>query len=207
MIFKITNNIYGLQIHIKLFDYNLWIRFHKNFVTTRTLGIRNITQNGIFRVPFFDFDNILYVHLIQELKYLQQRYQLSDMYIFRASQKPNSYHVICLDKLSYKEWIEILNLSSCDQFYKTMPISNDFKTWVLRISKKADSLAPKLIRILKSRYHWRIKNNAHYLFLKYHHNVKYKPFNLDQSYKLYTTEYDTLNYITNKLEKNKSKNI
>ena len=73
---------------------------------------------------------------------------------------------------------------------------------ISNLSNSSDELQDeKLITILKSKYHWRVKSKGHWYFLNYHYNIKYKPYNLDNSYKIYNTEYDTLNYITHKLEK------
>ena len=200
MIFKISKNIYGIHLTIKILGYNLWVRFHKNYLTANTLGIRNNTVDGK-RVPFFDFDNHLIEHLLPELRYLQQKHRLSDLYVFKSSQKPHSYHVIGLDKLDFEVWKRILNETTCDKFYKEMPITNDYKGWVLRINKKLDSVAPKLIMRLTSPYQNKVKSRPHYLFLKYHHGIKTKPKNLDNNYELYTTLYDTLNYLTKKMVK------
>jgi len=205
MLFKISKNVYGLHLTIKLFGFNLWIRCHKDYLTAKTLGIRNNTPDGK-RVPFFDFDNHLLEHLIPELKYLQRKHRLSDLYIFRSSQKPNSYHVIGLDKLDFRHFLNILGETTCDQFYKDMPVTNDWKGWVLRIIPKEDSVAPKLIMRLKSKYQDRPKSRPHWLFLKYHHGIKNTPKKLDKNYELYTTFYDTLNFLTKKLVK-KEKSI
>jgi hypothetical protein len=205
MIFKISHTIYGLQITIKLFGYELWIRGHKDYMTAKTLGIKGRTLDGK-SVPFFDFDNHLLEHLIPELQYLQTRHKLSSLYLFQSSQKPHSYHVIGLDKLDYEEWINILNETTCDKFYREMPITNDYKEWCIRITPKLGSIAPRLIKILPSPYNERPKSRPHWLFLKYHHNIKSRePSNLDNYTKLYTTTYTTLNYLTKKLEIKKYK--
>jgi hypothetical protein len=206
MIFKISHTIYGIQITIKLFGYELWIRGHKDYFTAKTLGIKNRCMDGKY-VFFADFDNHLLEQLIPELQYLQSKHKLSNLYIFRSSQKPHSYLVMGIDKLNYERWVSILNETSCDKFYKDMPITNDYKQWCMRITPKAGSIAPKLIRILQSPNQEREKSRPHWLFLKYHHNLKgCEPNNLDHYNKLYTTQYTTLNYITKKMSK-KSKNI
>jgi galactose-1-phosphate uridylyltransferase len=91
-----------------------------------------------------------------------------------------------------------------------MPVTNDYKTWVARIEKKMDSIAPKLIGIICSDYQERPKSRPHWLFLKYHHGIKkIAPRNLDRKMILSTTQYTTLNYITKKMSKpgKKPKNI
>jgi len=194
MIFNIKKDVYGLHVKVKVWNRNLHLRLHRNYNTAETSGIRNNTEDGK-RIPFFDFDNHLLEHLIPELRYLQEKHRLSDFYVLKSSQKPHSYHVICLDKLDYEEWTKILNESTCDKYYKTMPITTDYKTWVLRSFPKLDSIAPKLIQVIKSKYQSRKKSKPHYLFLKYHYGVETKVKNLDNLSKIYTTYYDTLNYV------------
>jgi len=82
MIFKVSKNVYGLHVTIRLFGYSLWVRFHRDYLTAKTLGIRNNTIDGK-RVPFFDFDNHLFKHVLPELDYLQEKYRLSDFYVFQ----------------------------------------------------------------------------------------------------------------------------
>lgn len=195
MLLKIFKDDYGFHFNIKLGKFNLNTKAYKDYNTQNTIGIRNNTVLDNRFVPFFDYDCILWDFLIQELKYLQTTYLLSDLYIFKSSQKPNSYHVMGLDRLTFKEWLQVLSDASVDDRYRTMPLV-DYKSWVLRIGKKGKSNAPKLINILKSPYSVGKKSQGHALFLKLHHKVDISRIkNLDLSTSVYTVSYDTLNFI------------
>jgi len=194
MIFRLYKNKYGLHLKIKIFNINLDSRLYLEYKTTPTLGIRNNTMDGK-RILFLDYDHTLYEHLIEEIKYLQEKHGLSEFYIFKSSNKMHGYHAICLDKLDYKQYKRIIEETSIDEYYKHMPVFNDYKTWVLRIIRKGDSPPPKHIETIKSSFKKRNKSQAHWLFLKNHYNVKGdRPVGLDRYKKVYTVTYGTLNY-------------
>ena len=199
MIFKISNNKYGIQLHIEFFKINFMVRIFSRIDTEHTVGLRNKTKDGKHCV-FLDYDNMLFEeHLVPELKYLQKTHRLSDFYVFKSSQKLGNYHVICLDKLNAREWMSVIEETNVDQNYKKVPISLDNKSWVLRFLPKAESKKPKLIMIMRSRFQKRSKSNAHALFLKYNYDVNIENIkNLDQFTDVTMTVYETLNYIKTK---------
>jgi len=203
---RISKGKYGLNIHLNILNLNLIFRLYKSFNTEQTVGIRNSTEDGK-RLIFLDYDNMLYQEqLIPELKWLQKTYKLSDFYIFKSSQKPGAYHVICLDKLTSREWIDIIEKTNVDQNYKKVPIFVDNKAWVLRFLPKAQSKKPELIHILKSKHQQREKSKAHALFLKYNYGININKIkNLDKHTNVLLTLYDTLNYIKTKDEKTTTK--
>ena len=194
--FRFSMGKYGLSLHIDLFKINLVIRIYKRFDATNTLGLMNSTEDGK-RLVFLDYDDMLYKeHLLPELKYLQRKYKLSDLYIFKSSQKEGAYHVICLDKLKAREWMSLIEETNVDQNYKKVPINVGNKAWVLRFLPKAKSKKPRLIKIMKSKYQQREKSNAHALFLKYNYGINTKSLkNLDTYTNVTLTIYDTLNFI------------
>ena len=195
MFIKTKYDLYGLHLTIKIGKYNFKAKFNKTYDMAMTLGIRNNTPCGK-RIIHIDYDNHLIEHLIPELKYLQKKYRLSDFYLFKSSQKKHGFHAICIDKLNYEEWIRLIGETSCDDYYKYMPVICDFHSWVLRVLKKDGSHTPRLIKVLRSPYQKRKKSFAHYLFLKNHYNLKVvKPKNMDKNTKLYDVVYGTLNYI------------
>jgi hypothetical protein len=189
---SIYKNEYGRNIKFSLFGKIISLKISPDLSTAKTIGIRNNAQGQY--IIFLDYDNIILASLFDEIKYLQKKYELSNFYILKSSQKENSYHCICLDKINYQTLRNIINETSCDEQYKTMPISLEH-SWVLRILPKNKSLMPKLIKIIKSPYNKRNKSLAHYLFLKYHHGIKNKPTNLDNNKKLRLVDYQTISYI------------
>ena len=192
---RMSKGKYGLNIHVEFLKLNMVFRTWKRFDTESTIGLRNSTEDGK-RLVFLDYDNMLYEeHLLPELNYLQRKYKLSDLYIFKSSQKAGAYHVICLDKLGAREWVKLLEETNVDQNYKRVPIYVDNKAWVLRFLPKKKSRMPELIKILKGDSD-REKSRAHALFLKYHYNININKLrNLDNYYNVMFTVYDTLNYL------------
>lgn len=203
-IFRISKSKYQTQIELKLFNRIFKFITHKNKEVAWTAGIRNYTNQGKV-VLFLDYDEILLEEmLIPELKYLQEKYKLSDLYIIKSSHKEHSYHVIGLDKLNARTWADILDESSCDQSYKRTPLILDHSSWVLRITEKGDTQSPKYLMTLKSKYQDREKSKAHYLFLKYHYNIEMEePPNLDDNTILGVIKYPTLSNIKQDMNKTK----
>lgn len=201
---RIKTSKYGLDIQIEILKINTIIRIFKRFDLEDTLGIRNSCYpESSARLLFLDYDNMLYKEqLIPELKWLQQRYELSSFFIFKSSQKIGAYHIICLDKLTPREWAEIIPNTNVDQNYKLVPIYKDNKAWVLRFIPKRESNKPKLIKIMTSPHNQRQKSLAHALFLKYNYGIDISKIkNLDKNTKTMITIYPTLNYIKEKNQK------
>lgn len=194
--FKIFKNEYGRHIKIAIGKHNIDIKLYRSYKTEWTLGVRNNTPDGK-RLIFLDYDNTLIDWLEDEIRYLQKKYELSNFYVFESSQKPNSYHAICLDKLNFHKFVRIINDTSCDEYYKTMPLKNDYRTWVLRLLRKANSERPRLRKIIFNDS-FRIKSHAHMKLLKLHYGIADEDFPsglYDKNDKIYVVSYGTLNYI------------
>jgi hypothetical protein len=187
-------NKYGLEIRLKIF--NLYFNIHTYIKPriVRTIGIRNNTLDGK-RLVFLDYDNTLLDEmLIPELQYFQKKYELSNFYIFKSSNKPNSYHAICLDKLNPNELMQLLIESGCDERYKTLALS-DLKSWVLRFGKKG-LINPEIIKVIVSPSNNRQKSKTHALFLHYQYGLNTKNLNnLDDNEVLPIVAYETLSNI------------
>jgi hypothetical protein len=198
-IFKIITGTYGFQLIIQIFHTEMNLRIHKRFDTEFTLGIRNSTPDGK-RVIFLDYDQILFdEELIPELEFLQKKYELSDFYILRSSQKVGNYHAICLDKMKAREWVKLIEETTCDNNYKKIPVLAGHRNWVLRCWKKGDSQKPKLLRILYSPHHKRTKSLAHAMHLHYMYGIRIeKLIKLDNNKQLGIVNYKTLNFIRHK---------
>jgi len=193
MIIKAYKDDYGFHFRARIFNHNLELQAYKTHPTTGTFGIRNNTPSG-HRCLFLDYDEHLLEFIKPELEYLQKKYKLSEFYIFKSSIRPNGFHAINIDKLNYKEFIRIMGETSCDEYYRKMPITTDHHSWVLRSLKKKGSITPKLVTIIKSPHQQRKKSLAHHLYLKWQYGLKKKPKNLDNNKKLYSIIYGTMNY-------------
>jgi len=203
---RIYKDDYGFHFISKLFNTNINTTIYKTYPTAWTLGIRNLVPSGK-RIIFCDYDMHLLEHITPEIQHIQKKYHLSNFYILKSSQKPNGWHAICLDELTLKEMMRILQEMSCDEYFRLMPVKHDQHSWVLRSIGKAGSKAPKLVKIIKSPHQERKKSLAHYLYLKYHFGLKTpKPKNCDNNKKVFFIEYGTMNYIDIDKTKNLSHN-
>jgi len=193
---NILNNQYGFNIRFQIFKINFVFKIFSKRNTEHTIGLRNTTEDHK-RLVFLDYDKMLLnEHLLPELKYLQNKHRLSDIYLFASSQVEGNYHAICLDKMTAREWMKIINGTNVDQNYKNVPLHADNKSWVLRFIPKNKSEAPKIIKVLKSKHNKRKKSNAHRLFLNYNYDLKIvKDRNFDESKKIDTVMYETFNYL------------
>lgn len=133
---------------------------------------RVVDDNGrTTHVLFLDYDNILYRCLVDEIRYLIEKYNLPPCYIMKTFEKidPNgeaygNYLVYNLKKCYFKDIIEMQDKLSCDQAFKKIPILYRFKCWCARISKKnSKKSAPifkEVIGNLNKEYNQEI-SNAH----------------------------------------------
>jgi hypothetical protein len=186
---------YGLKVDITLLNIGLNLHLYKKPVIARTIGIRNHTLDGK-RLVFLDYDNImLEEQLIPELSYFQKKYKLSSFYIFKSSNRENSYHAICLDKINANTLMNLLIESGCDERYKTFALS-DFKSWVLRFGRKGQVINPRLVRVINSSNNHLPKSKAHAQFLQLQYGLNTKSLkNLDDSEVLPIVSYETISNI------------
>lgn len=198
VLLNLSHTKYGVKVHLEILNINFVFNVFKRFDTETTIGIRNSTPDGK-RVVFLDYDHIMYEEqLLPEISYLIKKYRLGDVFIFKSSQKIGAYHVICLDKLNSNLWVKLLNETSVDNNYKSIPIHNmDHKAWVLRCFPKGKSRKPELIKIIHSPHNnKRQVSYAHALFLNKMYDVNIKKFiNHDNNKRIIHTCYETLNYI------------
>ena len=120
-------------------------------------------------VLFMDLDNYEIENTIRQLKEIQKKYLLSDIYVFESSK--NNYHAISLDKLKFGTIIDIHRELGTD-------IRHDIESlkkgqWFLRASKKNDKPKPKYYTTIKSKKpDYYEKSNAHRLFLQSNYKIK-----------------------------------
>ncbi len=82
----------------------------------------------------YDYDNIKSIR--QEIMSLQNEYTLGNAYLFKTTA---GYHVYFMDLMNYDEFVEILDASSCDKYYKSVPKKNNIRTWILRTTSKGSN--------------------------------------------------------------------
>lgn len=194
MKFQINKNGISLSFLSRWYDFG----FHfKHFLNTEiAVGVRNDCFDGK-RVIFLDYDDIMFKEmLLPELAWLQKEFVLGDFFIFKSSQKPNSFHAICFDKLDARSWTYLLRETSCDENFKLLPL-HPHRIWVLRMSRKGKSNAPVFIYRLRSKYaNRREMSFVHANWLRQHHGVDLKGlYYFDESKNLPIVEYGTLNFL------------
>ena len=194
VLLKFWRDDYGCHIHVAVGKVHFQAKLHYEYDLAQTAGVRNNCVDGS-RLLFMDYDHHEFSHVLGELDALQVEFGLSDFYIFKSSQTKNAFHAICLDKLSYQEFLQIMRLTSCDEYYKVMPVENDKHSWVLRLLSKRGSNAPRIVHVLKSKFQDRVKSLAHYLVLRSFYGVSEKPKNCDKSKVVYDIHYKTMNFI------------
>lgn len=199
MAIKFSFSKLGIRLNADLFQK---IKFNLSlnqffFGVRETIGVRNSSGRGMNkRVIFLDYDNVLFEEmLVPELKYLQDKYGLSDFVVLKSSQKPNCFHAVCFDNVSVSTWKDVVEESSCDENYKK-PSLKDFKTSVLRISPKGSSDAPTFFSIMRSPFNQFVKSNAHFNFFVSNYGIPIvKKGRFDDSESVLIVEYTTVNYI------------
>lgn len=118
-------------------------------------GYTNLAKNGMF-LPFFDYDIKSLDLVLSELKYLQKKYELSDIYIYSST---NGFNALSFDKLPFNILKELYNecLLMC-QDYIELGLKRNFLT--LRFGRDK-----KLIKIMTSKNNKYQKSLAHAIFI------------------------------------------
>lgn len=137
---------------------------------TPTVGMQSRCSDSR-HVVFLDYDCITLDALVEELTYLQERFKLSEFYIFKSHPEKDRYHAVCLDKLSFRKVWDIIAESSCDYAFKRAPGIQQIRSWVLRFAPKKSQEAPWFVHVLKSKYHLREQSAAHAKFLEAYYKV------------------------------------
>ena len=142
------------RIHSMLYNApNSWVH-----------GYSSRNQFGQY-VLSHDYDNLDETAIIQELEFLQQKFKLSDYYLFKLDRE-NSYHAVCLDTFPIARAYDIQKATSCDLAFIHSIKNLHTKEWILRWDKKGSRDAPIYVRTIKSNNNVHIKSSAHANFLK-----------------------------------------
>jgi len=136
---------------LKMGKYNVLIKFQSwKTLNVRTSGVSSRIPNSSLNVTFLDFDNVEDERLIEELRFLQEEFEIGDFHVFKT--RNEGRHAICLDALRFKDVLEIVRFSSCDLMFKKAPRINEYRNWVLRFAKKGNRDAPKYLYTVESPY-------------------------------------------------------
>ena len=129
---------------------------------TWTEGFMNRTKDGFYTF-IIDYDGLKEEWLFGEIERLQQVYDLGDIDLFRSSDK--GFHVRSSVKLTAREFVEIMNNSSCDSAFKNLPRFSTLRNWVLRDDSKGRTDKPMFIRTIPSKIKTsREQSSAHHKY-------------------------------------------
>jgi len=156
-------------------------RTNKKYVT----GYCNRCQDGKY-IVFMDYDRIAFEWLTQELQVLQDAFKLGDFYIFESSS--GCYHVVCLDRLSFFDYVTLLRNSSVDRDYIDVPLKYGKKVWTLRFTEK-NNAPVRFAGMIQSKYKAREQSLAHAKVLNSLYNLEIKPEKHDGRDKLLFCRY------------------
>lgn len=192
---KNTENYFSFFFKVKIpfisRSVNLNFLFYKT-PETWVYGYSSRTEQGKY-VLFHDYDNLCLSDVVQELKFLQKQFNLSDYFVFELD-RANSFHAVCLDTFSLNEAYEIQKATSSDlAFINSIKILKT-REWVLRLSEKGQRSPPKYIKTIKSIGN-RVKSTAHAELLRKMHIRVSNSGSWDACKKLSLVKYNTFNRV------------
>lgn len=127
-------------------------------------GIGNRTSDAEY-VVFLDYDDTPLEWIEEEVKMIQEWTPCSTAYLFKTQK---GYHVVFLEKFFLDNLIRILQMTSVDKNYLSVPLKYAKKTWVLRQTKKGESDVTFIGTIKKKPTIERSTAHRDYL-VRYHH--------------------------------------
>lgn len=131
-------------------------------------GVGNRCKDGQY-VVFLDYDETYRAWIEDEIRLLQERFvMLGNAYLFKTK---NGFHVIFLEKVTMTELLIILDTTTCDKNYRTVPMLYARRIWVLRQSTKKGEAIEYLGRI-KKRGCRNERSRAHAMYLEEFCGVK-----------------------------------
>ena len=149
------------------FDYNnKTLIFNVSIINRKTAwtrGSSNKTEDNYF-IPYFDYDRMKESYVVEELKILQEQFDLGDILLFQSSE--NNFQAVGFAKLTLHQFQEVLMHSSCDyafiKFPKYLPYA---KYYVLRQFSKGKISRPQYLYTIKRKTnkqqsfaHWKYFN-------------------------------------------------
>jgi len=162
-----TENYDSTFFSFKVPYTNRTLRTHFLFYNTPNAwvhGYSSRTELGRY-VLFHDYDNLDFQSIVQELKYLQKKFKLSNYYIFELDRK-NSFHAVCLDTFSLSKAYEIQQETSSDQAFIHAIKNLQTREWILRLGSKGERKPSNYKCVIRSNNNVFVKSSAHAGLLK-----------------------------------------
>lgn len=197
---KRTDNYVSVFLSVKIPFFNKTFRHHSILYASPDAwvhGYSSRTFAGKY-VLFHDYDNLELKDVVQELKFLQKEFGLSNYYVFKLDRE-NSFHAVCLDTFPIAKAYEIQKSTSCDFAFIHSIKNLQTKEWILRIGGKGNRHAPKFLCVLPSKKNdLHVKSSAHKDFLLKYFGIPkefFKGKKWDKGEKLGLVKYNTGNRI------------
>jgi hypothetical protein len=197
---KRTDNYISFFLSVKIPFFNKTFRHHTILYASPDAwvhGYSSRTFAGKY-VLFHDYDNLELNDVVEELKFLQKEFGLSDYYIFKLDRE-NSFHAVCLDTFNISKAYDIQKATSSDLAFIHSIKNLQTKEWILRIGGKGNRNAPKFLMSINSKNNdLHLKSSAHKDFLIKYFGVSkefFKGKKWDNGKKLGLVKYNTGNRI------------
>jgi hypothetical protein len=152
-------------------------------------GIYSNCKDGK-HVLFIDIDNVNPRWLGDRIRETIKKFKLSDVHILIT--KPGSFHLICLDKFTKGEVIDIQSWfdNKLTLVYQSYGIKRG--GWVLRTSEKHDRIVPRYFGTITSKFSNREQSSAHYKWIREYYDIPCTLKKPDKLTKLIIDEYPTI---------------
>jgi len=168
---------------------------------TWVVGVTSMCADGK-HVLLLDYDDVLKSVMLLDLQNLQKE-GMGPFYIFTTKERKHAdetignYHIICPVKLTPARAVELQGMTNSDNAYKTMPLRNPYRSWVLRVTEKGRRPKPKFLGIDPGQPNSLEVSTAHIgLIHKLYPAVpKLDYVNQDGSTKIFLNSYETLNRV------------
>ena len=115
------------------------ISFYKKPIVVK--GFSNQTVDG-GQILVLDYDSVDLSVVTEDYRFLQEIFELAEAFLFKTSK---GYHVVCPFKFLPSEIFNMIDITRCDEVYKSMPVKNPYRSYVLRISSKGRKKRPKFL--------------------------------------------------------------
>lgn len=141
--------LWSTLLKIRKYTVLLKIQVMKK-LDVRTAGVSSRIPGTTLHVLFLDYDNITDKTLAEELGYLQEEFRLGNFHVLETRRRGR--HATCIDCMRFKDVLEIVRFSTCDLMFKKGPAINEYRSWVLRFSRKGTRNEPKYLYTVESPY-------------------------------------------------------
>lgn len=173
-----------MKINFSAFGYYCGIAINWKKLQNDVYGYTNRCIDGKYIITL-DYDGLELEWIIQELKALQEMFELGIFYIFQSNK---GYHAVCFDKVNLNEYLKIVHNTSVDSDYINVPLRYGQKLWTLRITPKNEKEI-KYVDCLFSKYHKNEKSLAHKNLLRHYFNNIFSDVGFDNNTKLIMSKY------------------